>query len=31
MAITTPEVTLFDLSLMLLGWLMRGRGPPLAT
>ena len=27
LAITTPEVTLFDLSMMLLGWLLR-RGPP---
>jgi hypothetical protein len=30
MAITTPEVTFFDLSIMLLGWLLR-RGPPLAV
>ena len=27
LAVTTPEVTMFDLAMMLLGWLLR-RGPP---
>jgi hypothetical protein len=30
MAIMSPEVTAFDLSMMLLGWFLR-RGPPIVS